>query len=156
MRRLPLLASPTGMPRGCRRRQEEADDAIEATGSWGKLAGEVPGREAVRSAEAEMPGRLGRLPLPFSSTMAPPCPSTSLPALPSTAECSSRLEETFCVGASNFHSGGGPGCVIFFRNLCLAWLHRGQEATGSMDAAVQALCCANCGIVFSKLYHCSN
>jgi hypothetical protein len=61
------------------------------------------------------------------------------------------------------HHGGGlgcphqvPGCVIF-RRSCLAWVHRGHQATRSMDAAVQALCCANCACtVFSELYHCSN
>jgi hypothetical protein len=35
-------------------------------------------------------------------------------------------------------------------------VHRGHQATRSIDAAVQALCCANCACsVFSELFHCS-
>ena len=89
--------------------------------------------------------------------------SGAFSALPlATQRLVSRAPAVWCSSPAAVcgHRGGGrqvPGCVIF-RRSCLAWVHRGHQAwTGSMDAAAQALCSANCACtVFCELCYCSN
>jgi len=93
--------------------------------------------------------------------------SGAFSALPlATQRLVSRAPDVWCSSSAAVcsHRGGGPGCprqvpgCVIFRRSCLAWVHRGHQAwTGSMDAAAQALCSANCACtVFCELCYCSN